>query len=151
MVQASIRTKANKVGRVLTPVVIENLEDQILARAGDLKASQVRRVEVGDALVDTGATFLSLPKRLVRQLGLEFRYKRRGITPGGSRIVKVYSSVRLYIQDRDCVIDVAEVSDKAPVMVGQIPLEIMDFVVDPRHGKVIPNPAHGGEWTIELF
>ncbi len=151
MVRASIRTKAQKVGRVITPLVIENLADQIRAHDGRLKPEQVRRIEIADRLADTGATFLSLPKRLVRELGLEFRYTRRGITPGGSRTVKAYSSVRLYIQDRDCVVDVSEVSDKAPVMVGQIPLEIMDFVVDPRHGNVIPNPAHGGEWTIELL
>ena len=145
------KTKVKKVGRVVTPVVIENLADQIRANDGLLKPDQIRRLEVADALVDTDASFLSLPTRLIRQLGLEFHYKRRGVTPGGSRTGKVYSSVRLYIQDRDCVIDVAEVSDKAPVLVGQIPLEIMDLVVDPRHGKLIPNPAHGGEWTIELF
>jgi hypothetical protein len=68
----------------------------------------------------------------------------------GGAVVRTLSRTKANIQDRDCVIDVAEVSDKAPVMVGQIPLEIMNFVVDPRHGKVIPNPAHDGEWTIEL-
>ena len=88
---------------------------------------------------------------MIRHLGLEYRYTRIGTTPAGERKVKVYSAVHLYVQDRDCVIDVAEVSDKAPVLIGQIPLEIMDFVVDPRRGKVIPNPAHGGEWTLDMF
>ena len=49
------------------------------------------------------------------------------------------------------MVDVSEVSEQAPVLIGQIPLEIMDFVVDTRQRKLIPNPAHGGEWTIELL
>lgn len=145
-----VQPRENKVGRVVTPVVIENLADIFRVRDGRLEPNRLRRVELTEALVDTGATFLSLPKRLIRQLGLEYRYQRLGTTPTGTRKVKVYSSVRLYVQDRDCIVDVAEVSDKTPVLVGQIPLEIMDLVIDPRHGKLTPNPAHGGEWTIEL-
>ena len=138
-------------GRTVTPAVVENIEDLWLVRAGHLKPAKVRRIEIPEALVDTGATFLSLPKRLIQKLGLEFQYTRLGITPGGSRRVRVYSPVRLAVKDRFCMVDVAEVAEKAPVLIGQIPLEIMDFVVDPRRGKIIPNPAHGGEWTIELL
>jgi predicted aspartyl protease len=122
-----------------------------MVRAGHLSADKVRRIEVAEALVDTGATFLSLPKPMIQKLGLDFQSTRRGTTPSGSRRVRVYSPVRLTVQNRYCTIDVAEVSEKAPVLIGQIPLEIMDFVVDPRAGKLIPNPAHGGEWMIDLL
>ena len=143
--------RETKMGRVVTSAEIENLFDLVQVRLGQLTPDQVRRIRISDALVDTGATFLSLPKRYISQLGLEFRYRRKGVTPSGARRVKMYSPVQLKVQDRECIIDVAKVSDRAPVLIGQIPLEIMDLVVDPRHGKVIPNPAHGGEWTIELF
>ena len=151
MASSTIEKPGHDVGRTLTPAVVENIEDLLMVRAGHLKPDKVRRIEIRKALVDTGATFLSLPKRMIQKLGLEFQYTRRGITPSGSRRVRVYSPVRLSVQDRFCMIDVAEVSEKAPVLIGQIPLEIMDFVVDPRRGKIIPNPAHGGEWTIELL
>lgn len=151
MARPMIATKGRDVGRTLTPAIVENIEDLLMVRAGYLKPDKVRRIEIPEALVDAGATFLSLPKRMIQKLGLEFQYTRRGITPGGSRRVRVYSSVRLSVQDRFCTIDVAEVSDKAPVLIGQIPLEIMDFVVDPRRSKIIPSPAYGGEWTIELL
>jgi len=36
------------------------------------------------------------------------------------------------------------------VVVAQIPLEIMDFVVDPASLRLIGHPAHGGEQTFEL-
>ncbi len=145
------KTREHEVGRVTTAAVVENIADLIRLREGLIKPGQVRRIELAETLVDTGATFLSLPKQYIQKLGLEFQYTRRGITPGGSRNVRVFSPVRLTVQDRFCMVDVAEVSQKAPVLIGQIPLEIMDFVVEPRAGKLIPNPAHGGEWTIELL
>ncbi len=35
--------------------------------------------------------------------------------------------------------------------IGQVPLELLDFVVDMRQRKLIGNPAHGGEHMYELF
>ena len=47
--------------------------------------------------------------------------------------------------------DVTELPDGCPVLIGQIPLEAMDFVVDMPSRSVIGNPAHGGEHVIELY
>ena len=48
-------------GKVVVSARIENLSDLIRTNAGDIPSDQVRGVEVDDALVDTGATLLSLP------------------------------------------------------------------------------------------
>jgi hypothetical protein len=56
---------------VLVKATIDNLNDLYEVSQGRLKPEQVRRVEVSDALVDTGALMLSLPRRLVQQLGLQ--------------------------------------------------------------------------------
>jgi hypothetical protein len=94
----------------------------------------------------------SVPTRLIKELGLDFKYHRFTDTPVGVRKVRVYSPVQLSVRDRECVVDVAELTNRrAPALVGQIPLELMDFVVDPRQGKLIPNPAHGGKWMMELY
>ena len=47
--------------------------------------------------------------------------------------------------------DVAELPDDCPALIGQVPLELLDFVVDAAGQKLIGNPAHGGEQMIELF
>ena len=47
--------------------------------------------------------------------------------------------------------DVMEVPDDTPVLIGQIPLEHLDFVVDMRSHSLIGNPAHGGEHMFELY
>ena len=57
-------------GRVLTEATIENLEDEWAVRRGLINADNVRRIVVSDALVDSGARLLSLPTRMIRQLGL---------------------------------------------------------------------------------
>lgn len=139
------------VGRVLTPVLIENLGDLLLAERGYLAPDQVRRVALPDAQADTGSTYLSLPSSMIKQLGLSFLQERAGRTAAGPRLMKLYSNVRLTIQGRACPLDVAEVPDGTPVLVGQLPLENLDCVPLPREGKLVPNPAHGGEWVIEMY
>src|SRR5262249_41285845 len=57
-------------GKVIVAAKIENLADLYKVEEGTLSPEQVRRIEVPDALVDTGATMLSLPSRLIDQLGL---------------------------------------------------------------------------------
>jgi predicted aspartyl protease len=138
-------------GRVLTEATIENIGDLWNAQQGTLPADQVRRIVLSDALVDTGATILSLPSCMVRQLGLMKLREKRVSSSIGAGTANVYSAVRLTIQDRCCTTDVLEVPDDVPVLVGQLPLEALDLVVDPRRQRLIGNPAHGGEHIIELY
>ncbi len=138
-------------GRVLTEATIENLEDLWAVKRGLLPADEVRRIIVRDALVDTGATLLSLPTQLIEQLGLERTASKRVITSTGEGEAAVYSAVRLTIQGRSCTMDVMEVPDNVPVLIGQLPLEHLDLVVDLRSRTLIGNPAHGGEHVYELY
>jgi hypothetical protein len=41
--------------------------------------------------------------------------------------------------------------DDCPVLIGQVPLEVLDFVVDPQGQRLIGNPAHGGEQILEIY
>ena len=138
-------------GRVTVKVRIENLRDLYDADRGALKADEVRAVEVDDALVDTGAYKLFIPRRLVKKLGLKKFRTRRIRTTAGRSTAGVYEAVRLTIQGRECTIDVADVPNDCPVLIGQIPLEMLDFVVDLRNQKLIGNPEHGGEHMIDAF
>ncbi len=138
-------------GKVLVTAKIENMKDVYAVELGTLAPENVRTVEVPDAMVDTGATMLSLPKRLIDQLGLERLRTRRARTITGVAEFGVYSLVQLTIDGRDCRVDVAELRDECPVLIGQIPLESLDFVVDPVGQRLIGNPEHGGEHMIDLF
>ena len=138
-------------GRVVVSALIENLDDLGDERRGRITSEEVRRVEVDDALVDSGASGLLMPKRLVAKLGLTPLRSRDAKTVGGTVTVQVYRAVRLTLQGRDCVLDVTEIGDELPVLIGQIPLESMDWVIDMKGHKLIGNPAHGGEQMIEAY
>jgi predicted aspartyl protease len=138
-------------GRVVVPARIENLQDTYDAEKGVLPLDDVRFVEVSDALVDAGATLLSIPRRLLGQLGLKRRRTRTARTPAGTVSFGIYEAVRLTVLGRDCIVETAEVPDECPVLIGQIPLEGLDFVVDPIGQCLIGNPEHGGEQMIDMF
>ncbi len=139
------------IGRVVVSVKIENLADLVEADAGRIPRHQVRSVEVHDALVDTGATRISLPKSIIAKLGLVPTRKRKVRTTAGLVDSQMYSAVNMIVQERDCICDVAEVPEDCPVLIGQVPLELMDWVVDPIGQRLIGNPAHGGEWMTEMY
>jgi hypothetical protein len=63
----------------------------------------------------------------------------------------VYKAVRLTICGRMCTMDVMEVPDDVPVLIGQLPLEHRDLVVDVRSRSLIGNPAHGEGHVYELY
>jgi hypothetical protein len=57
----------------------------------------------------------------------------------------------LEIQGRRGRFDVVEVPDSIPNIIGQIPLEDLDWVVDCRNQRLVPNPEHkAGELSDEL-
>jgi clan AA aspartic protease len=143
--------ETSTMGRVIVEATIENLQDLWAAEQGIRKPEEVRSVTVSEALVDTGSTLLALPTSLIRQLGLEKKRTRPATCSIGKTITSIYGPVRLTIQGRECPIEVAEVPDGVPALIGQIPLEYLDFIVDPKNQKLIGNPAHGGEQMLELY
>lgn len=143
--------KDGDVGKVLTPALLENYYDVESVALGKLAPEAVRRVEVADALVDTGATNLCLPPDLIRALGLTPMRQAMAMTAGGPRSLTIYSVVNLTIQGRSVPVPVSELPEGAPVLIGQIPLESLDLVPFPKEQKLLPNPAHGNEWIIDLY
>jgi predicted aspartyl protease len=138
-------------GKVVVTARIENLEDLFDAEKGLITPESVRSVEVHDALVDTGATGLLLPKSMIAALALRPLRMRQARGLGGPLQMPMYRAVRLTIQGRDCAIDVGEIGDEFPVLIGQVPLELLDWVVDSKGQRLIGNPAHGGEHVMEVF
>jgi predicted aspartyl protease len=138
-------------GRVLTEVMIANLGDLFAASRGLLPPEQTRRITAPDALVDTGASTLGLPKRLLDQLGLKKTSERQVRSIAGQRTISLYEAVRLTILGRDMPVDPMEIPDDLPVLIGQLPLEALDLVIDMANHRLVVNPAHGGEQILDLL
>ncbi|HEV3081633.1 MAG TPA: aspartyl protease family protein [Gemmataceae bacterium] len=141
---------ATTMGRVVVKAKIENLTDLLKVSEGSLRSEEVRSIEC-DAVVDTGAKLLSLPKRFIDKLGLEYFATRQAQTAVGYVPCRIYRAVWLSIEGRKCTVDVAQVSDDAPILIGYVPLELLDFVVDPVKQQLVPNPEHGGQQVLDLL
>jgi clan AA aspartic protease len=116
-----------------------NSGDLRLARDGFLPADQVRAL---DALVDTGATDLVLPEDVVAALGLPVIDQREiRLADGTLRVVAKVSELRLEILGRRMGSDAYVMPAGSTPLIGQIQLEDLDLVVDPRSRELRPNPS----------
>jgi len=143
-------TRGAKVGRVVVRVNVENYADIERAEAGEIPAEKVRRVAV-DALIDSGAAYFCLPKSLIDRLGLRFRKKKETKTVAGAMDLGIYAAARIEVQGRDCVTEVMELPEGRQCLLGQVPLELMDWWIDANNQRLVGNPEHGGEWMAEAF
>jgi len=136
-------------GKVIITIKLTNLFD-LAAQQRKHSTAKPREVEV-EALVDTGATRLYLKPTVIKKLGLERTDAVRSRTTNGDDIRYKYEPVTLELMGRHENFDVVEVPEEVPNLLGQVPLEVLDFVVDSRSQKLVPNPAHGGEQMTEEY
>ena len=137
-------------GRIIVQIEAQNYSDVHRMKSGEIAPKQVRTIHA-EALVDTGATMLCLPESKVAELGLAPIEKRRVITANGEIGRNIYGGAFLTIKGRSCTIDVAEVPENVPPVVGYLALEALDFVGDPTKQQVISNPAHNGKFMHDLL
>ena len=136
-------------GKVIAKIKLTNYSDLVLQRL-KLRKRKPRHVEV-DAIVDTGATRLYLKPSVIKKLGLVRTDTVRSQTSNGEVIRYKYEPVELQLMGRRENFDVIEIPENVTNLIGQVPLVVLDFVVDAKGRKLIPNPAHGGEPMTEEF
>ncbi|MCM8622041.1 MAG: clan AA aspartic protease [Candidatus Accumulibacter sp.] len=101
-----------------------------------------QRVQV-NALVDTGATFMCVTEEVALQLGFditEVRQQTVTLADGHQRKVPKIAPIEIAFANRNYVTE-AVVLGNEPLL-GILPLEAMDLVVDPRQQALIVNPQH---------
>jgi len=137
-------------GRLNVRIKVRNWTDVELLALG--KTDQSPRTVEAEACVDTGPTGFCLKRSLSAESGLRCIGEKQALTMSNrSEIRRVFSPVELEIQGRTAQVGVAELPDELPNLVGQVPLELMNWAVDAGNRKRIGNPAHGGQWLQEEF
>jgi len=71
------------------------------------------------------------------------------ILPGNTN--QQHAAARIEVQGRDCVTQVLALPEGRQALLGQIPLEMMDWWIDLGTQRLVGNPEHGGEWQAEVF
>jgi clan AA aspartic protease len=111
----------------------------------DLRLANGARPELEEitvnALADTGAVDLVIPEHIAIQLQLtQLKPRELRMADGVRRMVRYAGPVKVEMAGRDCFTSAAIMGDQ--VLLGAVPMEQMDLVVDPRTRRVIPNPEN---------
>ena len=136
--------------RHTTEIELANQNDLVAVKLGVMNPEEVRRLTVPDALVDTGATGLCLPTPLIERLGLTPVKTVRARTATGIIDRVLYSAVEFTVLERTSLMQITDLPEGSPVLVGHMVLEHLDLCIDIKKG-LIYNPAHDGEWITEIL
>jgi clan AA aspartic protease len=130
-------------GIVHAEITLKNAIDVGEVHRGSLTEQEVRTATV-QALVDTGAGTLVINEELREALGLTVRRLRQGeLADGAKQVYQVTEPVEIHWQDRETACPALVLPGAREVLLGAIPLEDLDLVVDPV--RQVLTGAHGDE------
>ncbi len=136
-----ITPEGKVMGEVRVKVKLTNAAEDYLARRGMLAPDKVRSIEV-EAIADSGAVCTTLPKSLVKQLGLKIITKQYARYANGKReLVGVCEPVRVELEGRKASDDALVLGHG--VLIGQTVLEKTDLMVDCKRRRLVPGHPEG--------
>ncbi len=119
---------------------MKNFIDAELASRRLLKPEEVRVVKK-EVWVDTGATMLTLPEEVVEELGLtKGRFITASYADGTKKRRQIARGINIEVMGREALVECVVEAPGTRILLGQIPLEAMDLIVDPKAGKLMPRP-----------
>jgi clan AA aspartic protease len=132
-------------------IKLVNSHDEENVRRGLARPEDVRAVEI-EALVDTGATTLVLPADVVEQLGLA-EAGRRKVRYANGQVAEVpwVGGIRITILGRDTITNAMVEAPGTMPLIGQMQLEELDLLVDPKSRELRVNPASPDAPLLDLL
>ncbi len=128
--------KPREMGRVLATISVANLVDKTLASEGRLAPEDVRRVQLLDVLVDTGASLLCLPAEIIAALGTKVLREVLIETALGDSTARIYEGVSLTVEGRTATVDCLELPRGRRPLLGVYPLEVLGIELDLKNERL---------------
>ena len=121
-----------------------------LINAWELEASKKKLIDQADvkrmwvtALVDSGAVMLAISEELQEILQFPVVEKRSGVLANRNIIdCKVVNSVEVRFKNRRCTVQALVLPGCSESLLGAIPMEDMDVIIDPKRQELILHPEH---------
>jgi len=133
---------SDDMGLVYAEVEIINGEDLALVRRGFTNEEQLRRMTI-TMMVDSGALILAINETIRTQLGLSQIDSRSAELADGTFIeLVVVGPIEVRFANRRASVDALVLPGDAEPLLGAIPMEYMDVLIDPRQQRLIVNPEH---------
>ena len=136
-------------GQVFTEITLKNAGDVTLTEHGYRQEQEIRQTTV-NILVDTGAGTLVITEALQQELGLKSR-KEKSVRMANNDKVSIQETdpVEVHWKNRSMVCRSWVIPGAQKALLGLIPLEDMDLMVDPNGKEVVG--AHGAEAVGILY
>lgn len=129
-------------GLTYAEIELISSDDLALLRRGYMKNEEVRRAKVS-ALVDSGAYMLAVNEHLKAQLGLPVLDKQEAELADGSHVMlEIVGPVDVRFANRATTVRAMVLPGDTEVLLGSIPMEDMDVLVDPKRPQLIVNPEN---------
>ena len=127
-------------GHVYADITLINAVDAVLARRGDLPSENVRKMTV-NALVDSGAMTLTINEEIAKQLNLDVSEQKEVVLADGSyRKCDLVGPVDIRFANRSASCRALVLPGADEVLLGVIPLEEMDVIIDPTSQQLVVHP-----------
>ena len=129
-------------GMVYADIELMNGFDLQLAKHGKISGDEVRRMTVR-MLVDSGCGTLAINGNIRTQLGLRTRQERTMQMADESVVtLDVVGPVEIRFENRRSILEAVVLPGDAEPLLGAIPMQDMDVLIDPHRHRLIVNPEH---------
>lgn len=128
-------------GLIRTDIKLVHAGDEYDLRKGRIQPNEVRE-QMTSALVDSGAYTLCINEDIQRRMGLETMETTTATLADGSiQEVRLAEPITIYFGERKSTCRPVILPGDAEVLLGALPMEDMDLVVDMRNHALIQNPG----------
>ena len=129
-------------GLIYADIELINGDDLVLARKSIIGKEEIKRMHV-NMLVDTGSVYMCINETVKEQLQLSVLEKRKAQLADGSVVeFDIVGPIEVRFKNRRCMVDAMVIPGDNELLLGDIPLEDMDVLVDPVRRELIVNPEH---------
>lgn len=129
-------------GLVYADIELISGDDLALHRRGYIEEEEIKRLKVS-ALVDSGAEMLAVNEQVKSQLNLFVLDTQRAELADGTKVeLEIVGPVEIRFANRRASVDAIVLPGDVQVLLGAIPMEEMDVLVDPKRQQMIVNPEH---------
>ena len=127
-------------GLVYADIELINAEDTAVAERGFIDQSEIRRTKVS-AMVESGAYMLAINEEIKLQLGLRVvDRKLAGLADGTTIGLEVVGPIEIRFKNRKSITTAMVLPGNSEVLLGAIPMEDMDVIIDPLRQELLVHP-----------
>jgi clan AA aspartic protease len=134
--------RSNEIGLVYADIELISGRDLVMFGEGLITEDKIKRMTV-NVLVDSCALMLTINEEIKTQLGLQQVDMRSAQLADGTLIkLPIVGPVEVRFANRRSSVDAMVLPGDAEPLLGAIPMEDMDVLVDTQQRRLIVNPEH---------